>query len=66
MQVAVSKGAGDQGVQKVRRFKQWLAAGGTQQEIVELEGGALKECKYDLEKIHKLVIRLLKKLEQTG
>lgn len=65
VQVAVSKGAGDQGVQKVRRFKEWLAAGGTQKEIVELEGGALKECKYDLEKVHKLVGRLLKKLEQA-
>jgi len=66
LQLALSKGAGDQGVQKVRRFKEWLAASGNQQEIVELEGGALKECKYDLEKIHKLVGRLLKRLEPPG
>jgi len=65
VQVAISKGAGDQGVQKIRRFKEWLAATGTQQEIVELEGGALKECKYDLEKVHKLIVRLLKRLESS-
>ncbi len=66
VQQALNKGAGDQGVQKVRRFKEWIALGGTQQEIVQLDGGARKECKYDLDKIHKLVGRLLKKLQQAG
>lgn len=63
VQAALNKGAGDQGVQKVKRFKEWLAARDTQQEIAQLEGGSRKECKYDLEKIQKLLVRLLKKLD---
>lgn len=65
VQLAVSKGAGDQGVQKVRRFKEWLGSIDTQKEIAELEGGARKECLYDLEKIHRLLGRLLKKVEKA-
>jgi hypothetical protein len=66
VQSALSKGAGDQGVQKVKRFKEWLAAASTQKEIIELEGGSRNECKYDLERIHKLLERLLKRLEKAG
>ena len=66
LQAALSKGAGDQGVQKVKRFKEWLAIADTQREIVELVGGARKECKYDLEKVQRLVERLLKKLEHSA
>lgn len=61
--LAISKGADDLGVQKVRRFKEWLGSITTQQEIVELKGGARNECLYDLEKIHKMLGRLLKKIE---
>ena len=50
----------------MRRFKEWLGTGDTQKEIGELDGGARKECVYDLEKIYKLLGRLLKKLENAN
>lgn len=63
VQAALRKGVGDHGVQRVRRFKEWIATAEAQREITELEGEARKECKYDLGKIHKLSERLLKRFE---
>ena len=63
VQAALDKGVGDQGVAKVRKFKDWLAMTGAQDEIMNLEGEAKKECVYDLKKIDTLVSRLLKKLD---
>ncbi|MGE0356508.1 MAG: hypothetical protein AB7P08_06275 [Burkholderiales bacterium] len=58
---ALNKGAGDHGVQKVKRFKEWLAVPDNQHELDGLTGGARKECQYDLEKIGKLIERVLKR-----
>lgn len=63
VQAALSKGAGDHGVQRVKRFKEWMATAEAQREITELQGEARKECEYDLRKIYKLAERLLKRLE---
>lgn len=63
LQAALSKGAGDHGVKRVKRFKEWLATSQAQNEIAELQGEARKECKYDLSKVHKLAGRVLKRLE---
>lgn len=63
---ARNKGAGDQGVKRLKRFREWIGTTEAQDELAKLEGEVLKESLYELRRIDKFVSRMLKKLDGNG
>jgi len=59
---AIDKGVGDHSVRVVKRFKDWLGTVEAQAEMNALEGEPRHQCVYELNKIHGLVDRILKRL----
>lgn len=66
VQAALHKGVGEHGVRHLKKFKEWIATGDAQLEIVNLQGETKKECIYELKKIETLVSRLIKRLTPTS
>jgi hypothetical protein len=60
---AMHKGVGDHSVRYVKRFKDWLGTSDAQAEVIALQGEPRHHAIYDLGKIHKLIERVLKRME---
>ena len=65
VQAALHKGAGDHGILRLRKFKEWFATANVQTDLQGLSGNVKSECVYELRRIEVMVSKVLKRLSAS-